>query len=191
MASEKHNLRFRGAQSPQPNRDAMEWLKAALSLCLKVISPNSTGPRVCVWNMIRRVSLAGTKVEVLDLEVGQIYNIVAQVRVMPLLTFGTYLFKCFFNEAFKPLDGVASHHHTHTIACLATGIRQYEIKPHGLPLMTKQPSFKPHALQSCWSIKMIYCNGSGQGHYIVNTDLVSYCRNRLCFITPRGCLVAG
>lgn len=73
----------------------------------------------------------------------------AQVRVMPLLTFGTYLIKCFFNEAFKPLDGVTPHHHTHRNACLANGIQQYELKPHGPPLMIKQPSFKPHALQSC------------------------------------------
>lgn len=113
------------------------------------------------------------------------------VRDVPLLTFSIYLFKCFFNEAFKPLDGVAPHHHTHTNACLATRIWQYEIKPHGLALMIKQPSFKPHALQSCWSIKMIYCNGSGQSHCIVNTESVSYCRNRLSFIAPRGWLVAG
>lgn len=87
--------------------------------------------------------------ELLALEVGQIYNVLPQVRDMLLLTFGIYLFKCFFNEAFKPLDGVAPHHHTQTNACLATGIQQYEIKPHGLTLMIKQPSFKPHALQSC------------------------------------------
>lgn len=99
--------------------------------------------------MICSVKLAGPQVGLLDLEVGQICNVLAQARVMPLLTFGTYLFKCLFNEAFKPLGGVAPHHLTHTNARLATGMQQYEIKPHGLPLMIKQPSFKPHALQSC------------------------------------------
>lgn len=42
--------------------------------------------------------------------------------------------------------------------------------------MIKQPSFRPHALQSRRSINMIYCSSSGHSPSMVNTDLVSYCR---------------
>lgn len=88
------------------------------------------------------------------------------------LIFSIYLFKCLFNEVVKPLHDVPLHTNTH----LATNVQQDELNPLGFPIMIKQPSFKPHALQSCWSINMIYCGGSGHSHSLVNTDLVSYCR---------------
>lgn len=89
----------------------------------------------------------------------------------PFLIFSSNLFKCLFNEVVKPLNDVPPQTHTNTH--LANSMKQDELNPLGFPIMIKQPSFKPHALQSCWSITMIYCSGSGHSR---STDLVSYCR---------------
>lgn len=90
------------------------------------------------------------------------------------LILSIYLFKCLFNEVVKPLHDVPPHTHTNTH--LANCTQQDMLKPLGFPIMIKQPSFKPHALQCCWSINMIYCSGSGHSRSTVNTDLVSSCR---------------
>lgn len=90
--------------------------------------------------------------------------------ICPSLIFCIYLFKCLFNEVVKPLHDVPPDTHTNTH--LANSLQQDELNP----IMIKQPSFKPHAFQSCWSINMIYFSGSGRSRSKVNTNLVSYCR---------------